>query len=83
MISTWALSLITNTKHRAFKVSGIKFLADAPYRKLKISNKMSTQAKKELEKKAKGKSAAGGGGSSSRPHRGATPPPAISRSTSS
>jgi hypothetical protein len=68
--------------HIIEQVSGIKFPTDALHLKLNISNKMSTQAKKELEKKAKGKSAAVGG-SSSRPRRGATPPPAVSRSTSS
>jgi hypothetical protein len=67
--------------HIIEQVSGIKFPIDAPHRKLKISNKMSTQAK-ELEMKAKGKSAAVGG-SSSHPHHGATPPPVVSHSTSS
>jgi hypothetical protein len=68
--------------HIIEQVSRIKFPTDVPHRKLKISNKMSTQAKKELKMKAKGKSVAAGG-SSSCPHHGATPPLAVSRSTSS
>ena len=51
--------------HIIEQVSGLSFPIDAPHRVLKDSNKLSLQAKKELEEAAKGKGK-GASGSTSR-----------------
>ena len=57
--------------HIIEKVSGLKFPMDAPHTVLKISNKMSLQAKNALKKGASGAS-----GSRSRTHSRSSSPPA-------
>ena len=68
--------------HVIEKVSGIQFPIDTQHNLLKISNKTSITAAKELTNKATIVQAKGKGALGSRTHRGASPPAAAARSSS-
>ena len=68
--------------HVIEQVSNIRFPIDTQHKLLKISNKTSITAAKELRKKADAAQAKGKGASSSHSRHGASPPTAAARSSS-
>jgi hypothetical protein len=69
--------------HVIEQVSGIRFPTDAQHKLLKLANKMSISAARELKRAAETAKGKGKGVSTSRSHRGgASPSAAPSRSTS-
>ena len=68
--------------HVIEQVSGIRFPIDTQHNLLKISNKTSITAAKELKEKAAAVQAKGKGVLGSRSRRGASPPAAAARSSS-
>ena len=68
--------------HVIEQVSSIRFPIDTQHNLLKISNKTSITAAKELRKKAAAAPTKGKGASGSRSRRGASPPATTARSSS-
>ena len=68
--------------HVIEQVSGIRFPIDTQHNLLKISNKTSVAAARELREKHVVAHAKGKGVSGSHPRRGASPPAIVARSTS-